>query len=1122
MSQNADFSKGSSTTGPISKSLKSLYIVGAAVFLSGFAALTYEIVWQRVLVRVIGATTPAISVIVCAFMGGLALGGLAGSWLSRKSKNQLKLLAMLELLTGVAGLISIAVCQTEFVQTLTTLLSGTAGDGTTFAAAGFLMIFLLVFIPTSLMGATLPVIAGYLEREHSGHVQLLQRFYAINASGAVFGAFSAGFFLLPLMGISQTLSSTAGVNFVAAAFIFWAAQAGGKTEPVQPSGTADNEPVVSSRPRILLAASLVLFTSALSFTMEMVWSRYLVFLFGSSTYALSLVLSVFIAGLSIGAWLAASLAPHIRSQRLALSTVLALTSISISLNLFQFQAAPAFFLSLKKFVFDSVGTGFWFDSIVMLVSAVSLILLPSILIGILFPLLLGSAGKAGNNLARSTAVLYCASVIGSMLGSFVGGVVLLPAMARQFTSGIESTTMIISICYLGACVAALLGQTNAVMSAPGRNTAILICVSLALIGLRPPWNAALTSGGLAYVSKEDLDAIPVSSLVDILSLKDSGVSGARKLLMYREGANSTISVTEDKNANLLFLKNNGKTEASIPIDPALPAPGSDLPTQKLLGLVPAIECPGENLEGLLIGYGSGTTCGAILSAPWVKRLVVVELEEAVWAARRFFWTAEQNSKMQKVTADARNYLSLSDDKFDFIVSQPVEPWLSGASDLFTIEFYQLAKSRLKDSGLFCQWVPLYSLTPDQLSCLLQTFESVYPECSIWHPVRAGELILMGRLSGKKLERGLMQHRISEPDINTQLQRIGIEDQFSFESNELNFPQPEKRTGLINTDDNLLVECRLAMEMSSSKTDIDASLRQVIGPEKFKRRSPESDHSNLTLAKDWLAYWRHRAPSDQFASDSFYFAAIKGEKVPVPPPELSFITKPAKDPPELEEMRARFLLHMGDGKQAAAVVRAIGLSTFTDYAELCDLGAIQFMSGEPAAALTTFHQAGELEPKGARAKAGIGLCHWVSKNWTEAVAPLAESLKIDPNQFLARYALAQILLKEGKEIEALTDMRSAGQVHPDSPWPGLFVASYFIEKNNWQLASTNLHLAMRRKQHVPEAVALGFLISTKTNNQAQCQNFRYRYREITAGDINIDEAYHLVKTILSEPYITGEL
>ncbi len=236
--------------------------------------------------------------------------------------------------------------------------------------------------------------------------------------------------------------------------------------------------------------------------------------------------------------------------------------------------------------------------------------------------------------------------------------------------------------------------------------------------------------------------------------------------------------------NLVTLKNDGKPEAQLPIDVRRASPGTDLTTQVLLGALPTLICPVKPKNAFVIGYGSGTTSGALLNSPDIQSVKIAELEPAVYKADPLFHQINnrplrplwrRSARVMPISADARNLLALSHHEFSIIVSQPAEPWTNGSADLYSLEFWRLAKDKLVDHGVFCQWLQLYSLDTGHLAIILRTFSTVFPNTMLFHSPRAGELILVGfENDNDKLDTKILGERLEHLSDREQLARVGID------------------------------------------------------------------------------------------------------------------------------------------------------------------------------------------------------------------------------------------------------------------------------------------------------------------------------------------------------------
>jgi spermidine synthase len=283
-------------------------------------------------------------------------------------------------------------------------------------------------------------------------------------------------------------------------------------------------------------------------------------------------------------------------------------------------------------------------------------------------------------------------------------------------------------------------------------------------------------------------------------LLDRYTKDADPVLFYKEGYTSTVSVHKSKGSENVYLKVNGKVEASTV---------GDMPTQVLLGQIPMLISPNQD-NVLVIGLGSGVTVGSVGTSP-AKRITVVELEPAVVEASRHFshvnYQILKDPRLRVMTHDARNYLLVTPEKFDVIISEPSNPWMAGVSNLFTREFFIMGSQRLKPAGVFCQWLQLYKISPENLRSILQTFHEIFPHLLVFQSSEY-DLLILGSFEPLPIDPGKLQDRLSQTRVKEDLGRIQIRSvqdilaHFVFGTQEA--PAFVKNAP-INTDDNALLE-----------------------------------------------------------------------------------------------------------------------------------------------------------------------------------------------------------------------------------------------------------------------------------------------------------------------------
>jgi spermidine synthase len=276
--------------------------------------------------------------------------------------------------------------------------------------------------------------------------------------------------------------------------------------------------------------------------------------------------------------------------------------------------------------------------------------------------------------------------------------------------------------------------------------------------------------------------------------------GNHQLLMYEEGRTATVSVRRDWGITSVAI--NGRTNASD---------ADDMPTQVMLGQLGVLTAARTG-HALIVGFATGVTAGSVLQSP-IESIDCVEIEPAAVASSRYFEQVNNrplnDSRLHLIIDDARTYLRVNPATFDLIISEPSHPWVPGVANLFTSEFFTLGRKRLKDDGVFVQWLQIYQLSTDSLRSVLATFHETFPYVAVFRvqgAAKGKDLILVG--SGAPIGLDHMAERMNEPRTKADLDRVGIK---SADDVRAWFVCDETRLGpavagaVINTDDNMHVE-----------------------------------------------------------------------------------------------------------------------------------------------------------------------------------------------------------------------------------------------------------------------------------------------------------------------------
>ncbi len=679
--------------------------------LSGATSLILQVVWVRRLIGVFGASSLAIATVLATFMAGLAIGSwLGGRWADHLVRSQGRpptnnpffYYGAAEVLVGITALIILPLID-HYAGANAWLWQKLGGTPWLLACARFLLTATVLIIPTTAMGATLPLLTRRITEGRDDLHALGRRLgllYASNTLGALCGAAAAGFWFIPLFGVSlsnQVAAAAAVTVGVLAMVAAWLRPTSPAKAPEQEDLEAQNsddatkatsEPAQRSGRRAVLW--LYALSGAIAMCLEVLWSRTLAIVNGSSVYSFTIVLCTFLVGISAGSAIAARLWGRTKRPLRVLAGLFLFAGTGILLFQFTADELPEMFLVLVE------GTTLSVDTVLSAhVFLSALIIIPTALaMGAVMPVAIrayvGTVDDVGTDVGRA----YASNTLGAIIGSVAGGFLILPGPGLELGARLSALAMLA----MGTW-AALLDE---------RRTRLPVVAAILALGvvLSPGWNRSDFTAGLFRTHQASR------------YIRDGGLF-QRDIVYYRDGISTTVSV--EKLAGGWVLRNNGKVEASN---------RHDMPTQILVGLMPVLFHGGEQQDVFLVGYGSGVTVGSIAIAPMVSHVDVVELEPAVYeAADKYFGSfnnePNKNPKVKRLLGDGRNVLLAGGKTYDVIVSEPSNPWIAGVATLFTREFYQLAKKHLKPDGVFCQWAQLYELGPRNVKMIYRTFSESF-------------------------------------------------------------------------------------------------------------------------------------------------------------------------------------------------------------------------------------------------------------------------------------------------------------------------------------------------------------------------------------------------------------
>ena len=671
------------------------YLLLVCFFLSGLAGLIYQTAWTREFAFVFGTSNLAVATVLAAYMAGLAAGAAVAARFAHRITRPLLTYGLLELGVGLSALgVPFAIHGSEALHIA--LLGGQAelsGSGGLPTALFYMACsFAILMVPTAMMGATLPLLARYSVHNEADIGSKIGLLYSINTLGAVVGTIIAAFLLLPNLGLRQTIYVAAGFN----ALVFLAAwalsrSAGGdfSGEPAKASSSLP----AAGRSRWILP--LIFGSGLVSFTYEVLWVRLLEHMLGSSVYAFSTMLASFLAGIAIGAALAARLGSS--RERAALGFAIAQLGIA-GLSLAAFSAVdwlPTVTESLRSSGYSKLLAD-WTASTLTLFPA-------AVLIGATFPFAVRVLARDESDAGPASARVYAANTLGSVVGSISAGFFVIPALGYAGT--------------LAACVAI--------------NLILAIATALTLV-------------------ERHARGIQIAAAVGLLGLVSLPPDQPWKMLRYSELARSTNQVDTvrylgvGRAATVLllegptrwFLRTNGNPEGRI-TRPGIPRHRGLV--ARWLGGLPSLARP-EAKSLLMVGFGGGLALEAVPSL--IERIDVIELEPEVVEANRSIaderWRDPfKDPRLNVHLDDARSALTLTNQRFDAIVSQPSHPWSAGSSHLYTQEFFELVDQHLEPGGVFVQWIGLSFVDESLFRTLLATLTAVFENVQVYNP--AGSL-----------------------------------------------------------------------------------------------------------------------------------------------------------------------------------------------------------------------------------------------------------------------------------------------------------------------------------------------------------------------------------------------
>lgn len=693
-----------------------------ALFATGAAGLIYQVAWQRYLGRIAGSDSLATAVTLAVFLSGLSLGyALCGAWAARV-KRPVLVYAALEAGIGLWGL----AFPWWFAQVDAFMLRWPMTPPWGLLAGGLVAAVLLILPPTLLMGATVPFVTQAAAGDGSRLTGIHARVYGVNTAGAVAGALGAGFWLLPTLGLPGAVRAAALLNFGGAAvFALFAWRSREGTLDLAEDHAVKDDGDFRPAPGRLYALAFI--TGAAGILLENTLIRFLALSAGGTAFVFAMIVAVFVAAIAAGSLAVA------RARRIPAGAIAAvlLAAAVLLLLLFTFLDDAPYAVHLLRISFAATPPAFWLYHGVLLAALLLVVGLPAALIGAVLPLLFHALHPKAGDAGRTSGRLLAWNALGCLAGSLGGGFLLFHWLD-------------LGRIFLLAPGLLCAGAWLALPPVPLRRRLSLAFAGLAalvLFAFRPEFQPARFAWG-SFRTRE-----PLPFSYDGPAAYDRERMAYSTVLAQHDGPLASVAVIESRvpdamshaagvpngAGRALFV--NGKSESNTLYDRETVSLSAHL----------AALLSGHRRQGLVVGLGTGVTTGELTLYPELERIDVAEISPEVIAALRWFKAANRD-----VTTDPRVHLLPSDalvvlrragEKWDFISSEPSNPWVPGVDQLFTRDFYALVKNRLADDGVFLQWFHLYESSPEMTAMIAATLRSEFPSLRAFRGNRNDVLVV---------------------------------------------------------------------------------------------------------------------------------------------------------------------------------------------------------------------------------------------------------------------------------------------------------------------------------------------------------------------------------------------
>jgi spermidine synthase len=700
-------------------------------FISGACGLIYQQLWLRQLSLVFGVTVHAVATVLAAFFSGLALGSFLAGRYADRTDRPLRAYGVIEIAVGVLALLTPA--GLKAVERFYVDLARQLPDSTAvLTVARFALSFAVLVVPATLLGASLPMIIKSSLVRSRGLGTKVSLLYATNTAGAIAGTLAAGFWLIGSRGVSTSFVVAAAANITVGVVAYVLSGVWERDQPVLPTGPAPApgrlRTQVGALPEHVRRRVLVVFTISgfAAIALEVVWFRILVLYLDSNTYAFTVMLATVLAGIALGSYLAAPLMRWAHRSLVPLAIAELAVALAALLSVYLLSQTYDLADSISGLVGSADAKGIRF----MLTASALAILPTTVLMGLTFPIGLylwtGDTRDDEEEVGRRVGAFYACNVAGGIVGSILAGFVLVPVLGPRRSVIILATFLLFS----GLILA---------LSADNRATrlnlaagATVVFVLVALVAVPDPYKAALNN---RYPGE--------------------------RVLWLEEGAQTTVSVNEQADGTRVMYIDGLRQASDLP---------GEVTVHKLIGGLPMALHPNPR-RALVIGLGGGVTAGEVSAYPGVA-VDIVELSPNVVRAadhlKHINGGVVDRDNVDIRIDDGRNYLLVTENRYDVITADIILPEHAGAGKLWSVEYWEAARDALKDDGIMLQWVPDHR-SHAEYEMVLRSFLKVFPNATLWY----GGTLLVGTKAPLEISSNVFALKMANPEARNALAAIGI-------------------------------------------------------------------------------------------------------------------------------------------------------------------------------------------------------------------------------------------------------------------------------------------------------------------------------------------------------------